>query len=900
MRERLRSNQAPDEQKRLSIMADRDSLPSSRASLPPEALWSKIAAQTDPDDKDFRRALAAGPIPEQLRSSLWMRHAGASRKSKSGVYAALLHAPEAKPGEHAQIALDIGRSGVRCLELQQALSRVLTAFSAHNQNTGYVQGQNFIAAGLLRALPEEEVFWLLATVVEDYLPEHFTPSMAGSFIDCHVLAELLARRLPDISAKLCAMEVSVQLLATRWFLTLWSSVLPPPTLLRALDALFTLGPSATMLVALACLHVMRPAILAAQDAEDFADSAITQRLREVSPDEFVRVLLHEVGDIKPALLEKMRAQQRSAPSHVVGGGGGSGGGGAGGSTDSDGVRPPLVLEPAAAKKPSLSASLQHEVTSTFKRMHRSIANGMSQNTAARRRARPAGAPTGGGGGGATPRLLDTDGTPIYVGEERSVGVHTGDAKVQVRPPAPVEEEGDEDDDPGRVASPEPASSSSSSSSSSSKSEEARAGDEADDDAAVSGNKGWHSAQDPSLSTSQLPPAAAAPPAAAPAAPPAQPPPVARRLPLGKLAANTLASVGRATSFTRGRKKATPLAWPTYAVAQPAAERTPLPRLPTAAEDEAAERAEVARALAVSAIATAIAMVEAEEADATVVEAIAQAVEEDAIREAQAAEAVAAAAEADAIDDILAQVETAAAATPERISSPVGSPRAIPAVQMPSPLALPRTLLPRTPTGRRGNAVRRGSALASALVADSAASPNRLDAPPSSSSTASPSGPRRTELLTLLATIAGIVVGGTTLVASSRRGSVVPPVPPSVQPPVLALPAPSPSSQFPASDAPPCGQRPSSPSPGGSSTPPPTMYYHQGQYYFSCGHSQGARAHDHGQQALFFLNVFHAVLHPFTALRQLAHAAVAASVDGIRGGMRRVVRAFAARLTTNDA
>ena len=80
-----------------------------------------------------------------------------------------------------------------------------------------------------------------------------------------------------------------------------------------------------------------------------------------------------------------------------------------------------------------------------------------------------------------------------------------------------------------------------------------------------------------------------------------------------------------------------------------------------------------------------------------------------------------------------------------------------------------------------------------------------------------------------------------------------------------------------------------------------MYYHQGQYYFSCGpprHGAGA-ARDGGDRALFFLfsNRIRAFLHPFTALRRLA---VGVSFDGVRGGIQHIIRALVARLTSNDA
>ena len=198
---------------------------------------------------------------------------------------------------------------------------------------------------------------MLVTVVEAYVPEHFTHAMTGNFVDCRVLAELLSRRLPDVSNKLVEMDVSVQLLATRWFLMLWSSVLPVPTLLRTYDALFTLGPTLTPLVALACFQLMRPTILAASSADDLANHTVSCNLRQASPDAMMEALLRgDVGELTatltPSHLGKLRVRCRA---------------------DLERRPMPNACPPAAAKRATLGASLQQElrkVQRTFSWSHR--------------------------------------------------------------------------------------------------------------------------------------------------------------------------------------------------------------------------------------------------------------------------------------------------------------------------------------------------------------------------------------------------------------------------------------------------------------------------------------------------------------------------------------------------
>ena len=103
---------------------------------------------------------------------------------------------------------------------------MLCAFATYNPDVGYVQGMNFIAVALLRVFDEQSTFWMLAMIVDEWLPEHFSHAMVGNHIDCRVLATLTSEHLPQLSIRLAELDISVQLLTTRWFLCLWSSVLP--------------------------------------------------------------------------------------------------------------------------------------------------------------------------------------------------------------------------------------------------------------------------------------------------------------------------------------------------------------------------------------------------------------------------------------------------------------------------------------------------------------------------------------------------------------------------------------------------------------------------------------------------------------------------------------------------
>lgn len=158
----------------------------------------------------------------------------------------------------------------------QQMRRVLCAYASYNPSVGYVQGMNFIAVALLRLFDEPQTFWMLALIVEHWLPDHFSHAMVGNHVDCRVLATLTSEHLPKLSVRLAELDISIQLLTTRWFLCLWSSVLPVRALHRLWDYLFVMGPAGTMQAAMACMHVCEIPTMGSTDIGD----ALT-RVKEV-------------------------------------------------------------------------------------------------------------------------------------------------------------------------------------------------------------------------------------------------------------------------------------------------------------------------------------------------------------------------------------------------------------------------------------------------------------------------------------------------------------------------------------------------------------------------------------------------------------------------------------------
>ena len=56
---------------------------------------------------------------------------------------------------------------------QNSLRRILSAFALHNPEMGYCQGLNFVAGFLLLIMGEEQAFWTLDVVVNEFLPPDY-------------------------------------------------------------------------------------------------------------------------------------------------------------------------------------------------------------------------------------------------------------------------------------------------------------------------------------------------------------------------------------------------------------------------------------------------------------------------------------------------------------------------------------------------------------------------------------------------------------------------------------------------------------------------------------------------------------------------------------------------------
>jgi hypothetical protein len=176
-----------------------------------EMKWAKMLASWG--SKEWKRKIRKRTfkgIPDSVRGEAWKRLARSNQlktEHEPGTYESLLQ--QESPCEE-QISRDINRT-FPCHVLfhdqgglgQQVLYNVLKAYAVYNPNVGYCQGMGFIAGLLLMYMGEEDVFWLLVRLCQDYqLEPLFLPDLPGLERCTYILDGLMAAFLPSINKHL--------------------------------------------------------------------------------------------------------------------------------------------------------------------------------------------------------------------------------------------------------------------------------------------------------------------------------------------------------------------------------------------------------------------------------------------------------------------------------------------------------------------------------------------------------------------------------------------------------------------------------------------------------------------------------------------------------------------------
>ncbi|KAA3464749.1 gtpase-activating protein [Gossypium australe] len=142
---------------------------------------------------------------------------------------------------------------------------------------------NFFAGLLLLMMPEENAFWTLVGIIDDYFDGYYTEEMIESQVDQLVFEELMRERFPKLgSSHLDYLGVQVTWLSAPWFFFIFINILPweseivftlkwiPLSLvLRIWDVILFEGNRVMLFrTALALIELYGPALVTTKDAGD--------------------------------------------------------------------------------------------------------------------------------------------------------------------------------------------------------------------------------------------------------------------------------------------------------------------------------------------------------------------------------------------------------------------------------------------------------------------------------------------------------------------------------------------------------------------------------------------------------------------------------------------------------
>ncbi|KAL0221100.1 hypothetical protein RCL1_000954 [Eukaryota sp. TZLM3-RCL] len=237
--------------------------------------WRLIVANwhiRKPSDKVLKH-LFRSSIPPSIKGFAWLHISGAhflKTEQNELHYSHLLSLDDAKV--RVQILKDVDRtmpgnsffSTDRNGLGRQILYNVLAAFSASIPSIGYTQGMAFICAVLLLFMPEFDAFCTYSTLMNSSkyrLLELFKDNVP-LVKECNwVLSNLIEKYLPNLFNHFNRNNVTCDIFATSWFLTLFVYSLPFPVVIRIWDLFIFEGWKVVFRVALGILTILQDDLL---------------------------------------------------------------------------------------------------------------------------------------------------------------------------------------------------------------------------------------------------------------------------------------------------------------------------------------------------------------------------------------------------------------------------------------------------------------------------------------------------------------------------------------------------------------------------------------------------------------------------------------------------------------
>lgn len=203
-----------------------------------------------------------------------------------------------------QIVKDLHRTGCSSYCGQEGeqdrvvLKRVLLAYARWNKTVGYCQGFNVLAALILEVTEgnESDALKVMIYLIDKVLPDsYFANNLRALSVDMAVFRDLLRLKLPRLSQHLHHLQKAANreaggsyeppltnVFTMQWFLTMFATCLPAPTVLKIWDSVFFEGSEVLFRVGLAIWERLGERIEYCQTADEFYSTmgCLTQEMLE--------------------------------------------------------------------------------------------------------------------------------------------------------------------------------------------------------------------------------------------------------------------------------------------------------------------------------------------------------------------------------------------------------------------------------------------------------------------------------------------------------------------------------------------------------------------------------------------------------------------------------------------
>lgn len=218
----------------------------------------------------LRRRIFKG-VPDRWRAAVWsamLLQQDEGKQYDITSYELQYRELQQRASSHdVQIDLDVPRtiSGhvlfhTRYGQGQRSLFHVLHAFSLLCSDCAYCQGMGPIVATLLVYYSPERAYGFMVELHNSTghgLHQTFSPGFPGLLENFYAQRKLCALLCPEVLAALEGKDIVASAYATKWYITLFTNVLPFSTQLRLWDVYFFGGSDALVVAAVAILWSLR-------------------------------------------------------------------------------------------------------------------------------------------------------------------------------------------------------------------------------------------------------------------------------------------------------------------------------------------------------------------------------------------------------------------------------------------------------------------------------------------------------------------------------------------------------------------------------------------------------------------------------------------------------------------